>query len=63
MGVLRGSRVLIQIQELNGNWRTTNSIDDDNGQYVTQKMLEAQPQSPTRRVRAVYEGGGLIDVR
>lgn len=63
MGVLRGQRVLIQVQDINGNWLTTNSIDDTNGQYVTQRMLEAQSSSPTGRVRAISESGSLIDVR
>ena len=59
----RKNRVLIQVQDINGNWLTLNTIDDDSGQYVTQRMLESQNQSPTGRVRAMYEGGGLIDVR
>lgn len=63
MGVLRGQRVLIQFQDINGNWLTINSIDDDNGQYVYARMNEAQSSRPGHRVRAIYENGGLIDVR
>lgn len=56
-------RITIQIQDINGNWLTINTTDDSNGQYVTQRMLEAQKQSPTGRVRALYENGQLYDVR
>ncbi len=62
MGVLHGQRVLIQFQDTNGNWLTENSIDDDNGQYVYQRMREVARSRPDRRVRAIYERGGLIDV-
>lgn len=62
MGVLQGQRVLIQFQDVNGNWLTENSIDDDNGQYVYQRMKEVASSRPNRRVRAIYERGGLIDV-
>ncbi len=62
MGVLMGQRVLIEFQDINGNWLTINSIDDDNGQYVYARMKEAQSGRPGRRIRARYERGGLIDV-
>ena len=57
------ARALIQVQDINGNWLTVNTTDDTSGQYVTQRMLEAQRQSPTGRVRALSENGQLIDVR
>ena len=57
------NRITIQIQDINVNWLTVNTTDDSNGQYVTQRMLEAQKQSPTKRVRALYENGQLYDVR
>lgn len=62
MGVLQGQRVLIQFQDINGNWLTENSIDDDNGQYVYQRMMEVKRSRSDRRVRAIYERGGVIDI-
>lgn len=62
MGVLQGQRVLIQFQDISGNWLTENSIDDDNGQYVYQRMSEIARSRPGKRVRAVYERGGVIDI-
>lgn len=62
MGVLQGQRVLIQFQDINGNWLTANSIDDNNGQYVYQRMMEVKRSYSDRRVRAISESGSLIDV-
>jgi hypothetical protein len=62
MGVLQGQRVLIQFQDITGNWLTVNSIDDDNGQYVYQRMSEVARSYNGKRVRAIYERGGVIDI-
>jgi hypothetical protein len=58
-----GQRILIQFQDINGNWITVNSIDDSNGQYVAARMNEAASSRPGHRVRAISESGLLIDVR
>lgn len=56
-------RILIQFQDINGNWLTANSFDDSNGQYVAARMNEVSASQPGKRVRAIYESGALIDVR
>lgn len=62
MGLLAGQRVLIQVQDINGNWLTVNSTDDSNYQNITIRMKESRNQSPTGRVRAITETGSLLDV-
>ena len=60
---MNNKRILIQFQDINGNWLTANTIDDSNGQYVSARMNEVSSSQPGKRVRAIYEGGALIDVR
>lgn len=62
MGVLRGERVLIQMQDLTGNWLTVNSTDDSNGQNIYARMKDASNSYRGHRVRAITERGSLIDV-
>lgn len=55
------TRIDIQTQDKSGNWRTCSSTIND-PQSIRARMGEVKRQFPDQRVRAVDEGGRLIDM-
>jgi len=56
------SDVEIQAQDTTGNWRTYHITNINNSQVVLIEMRSLKSQYPDSRVRAVTEGGHLIDL-
>jgi hypothetical protein len=55
--------ILIQVQDLDGSWRTVNTTNDDNSQNVSARLDEASRGYPGKRVRAIDDSGSVIDIR
>lgn len=54
--------ILIQIQDVNGNWLTTQTTNTNNDQYIRSLMQTAQKSYPGKRVRALDGSGKIIDL-
>jgi hypothetical protein len=54
--------LMIQIQDLNDNWRDVATIDNLGDQYVNGELRQFQEQYQGARVRAVSTDGQLINI-
>lgn len=54
--------ILIQIQDINGNWMTTQTTQMIQDQYIRSLMVSAQKSYPGKRVRAIYPDGRIVDI-
>ena len=55
-------RIDIQIQDETGNWRTYNSIMQNNSALIIMSMKQLKDQFPDRRVRAIDQNGRVVDI-
>lgn len=54
-------RIDIQVQDESGNWRTYNSIMQNNSLLIIISMRNLKYQFPDKRVRAVDQDGRSVD--
>lgn len=54
--------VNIQIQDVNGNWLTIQSLFGPTENEVSIRMRETSKFHPNKRVRAVEQNGTVVDI-
>lgn len=54
--------IAIQIQDVNGNWLTTQITNTKHDQYIRSLMETAQKSHPGKRVRAIDGSGRILDI-
>ncbi|MFM7085326.1 MAG: hypothetical protein ACKOW3_10060 [Hyphomicrobium sp.] len=54
--------IYIQIQDVSGNWLTTQTTNTNHDQYIRSLMQTAQKSNPGKRVRAIDGSGRIIDL-
>ena len=55
-------RIDIHVQDESGNWRTYNSIMQNNSLLIIMSMRNLKDKFPDKRVRAVDQDGRIIDI-
>jgi hypothetical protein len=61
MDTLYSGNVHFQVDQGNGYWITVNTAYSITGQVVSMKLRDMKQSYPDKRVRAVTDGGQLID--
>lgn len=55
-------QIYIQVQDVGGNWLTTQVTSTNHDQYVRSLMKQAQQGHPGKRVRAIDADERVIDI-
>lgn len=55
-------QILIQFQDVNGNWLTSHYTDMNHPTYIRSLLDRTKMSNPNKRVRAITSTGQIVDI-